>query len=560
MSKNILTSWQRFIGLLKLDKRDVFQVFYYAIFAGVVNLSLPLGIQAIINLMQGAQISTSWIVLVVLVTLGVAFVGMLQLMQIRIIENVQQKIFTRSSFEFAYRFPKIKMSELHNYYPPELANRFFDTLTIQKSLSKVLIDFPAALLQIVFGLLLLSFYHPFFIVYGILLLLLIYVVFKFTAQRGLDTSLDESKSKYQVAHWIQEVARSIVSFKLSGKTSHALDKNDTLVVGYLNARESHFRVLVLQFIQMIGFKVLVTGGLLMIGGLLVLNQEMNIGQFVAAEIIILLVINSVEKLILGLETFYDLLTSLEKMGQVVDKELEPQEGEKPFMENQSFTIELSDISYSVPEPKREIIANLDLTITPNCTILLRGKSGSGKNTLLRIIAGILEPDTGGVYVNGVSLKGMNLNYYRSHLGQSLPEESPFEGTILNNITFGDKETTNEQVYWALDKVGLTEYVKKQPEGLNTVLYPEGKQIPHTISKKIVLARSIVRKPKLLVLKDPLDQFNSEEADRILNFLSDSSNGWALLVVSENDKWIKKCSRIITMDKGRIINEIEGKDA
>lgn len=560
MSKNILTSWQRFIGLLKLDKRDVFQVFYYAIFAGVVNLSLPLGIQAIINLMQGAQISTSWIVLVVLVTLGVAFVGILQLMQIRIIENVQQKIFTRSSFEFAYRFPKIKMSELHNYYPPELANRFFDTLTIQKSLSKVLIDFPAALLQIVFGLLLLSFYHPFFIVYGILLLLLIYVVFKFTAQRGLDTSLDESKSKYKVAHWIQEVARSIVSFKLSGKTSHALDKNDTLVVGYLNARESHFRVLVLQFIQMIGFKVLVTGGLLLIGGLLVLNQEMNIGQFVAAEIIILLVINSVEKLILGLETFYDLLTSLEKMGQVVDKELEPQEGEKPFMENQSFTIELSDISYSVPEPKREIIANLDLTITPNCTILLRGKSGSGKNTLLRIIAGILEPDSGGVYVNGVSLKGMNLNYYRSHLGQSLPEESPFEGTILNNITFGDKETTNEQVYWALDKVGLTEFVKKQPEGLNTVLYPEGKQIPHTISKKIVLARSIVRKPKLLILKDPLDQFNSEEADRILSFLSDSSNGWALLVVSENDKWIKKCSRIITMDKGRIINEIEGKDA
>ncbi|WP_419212848.1 peptidase domain-containing ABC transporter [Maribacter sp. X9] len=555
MAKNILTAWQRFLGLLKLDKRDIFQVFYYAIFAGLVNLSLPLGIQAIINLIQGAQISTSWIILVVLVTLGVAFVGILQLMQIRIIENVQQKIFTRSSFEFAYRFPKIKMSELRNYYPPELANRFFDTLTIQKSLSKILIDFPAALLQIIFGLLLLSFYHSFFILYGLLLLLLIYVVFKYTAQRGLDTSLDESKSKYQVAHWLQEVARSIVSFKLSGKTSHALDKNDALVTGYLEARESHFRVLVLQFIQMIGFKVLVTAGLLLIGGLLVLNQEMNIGQFVAAEIIILLVISSVEKLILGLETFYDLLTSLEKMGQVVDKELEPQEGERPFTEAQSFTVELSNITYSVPELKRKILNDLNLNITPGCTILLRGKSGSGKNTLLRIIAGILEPDSGGVFVNGASLKGMNLNYYRSHLGQSLPEESPFEGTILHNITFGDKSTNNEQVYWALDKVGLTEFVKQQPEGLNTVLYPEGKQIPYTVSKKIVLARSIVRKPKLLILKDPLDQFNKEEARRILNFLSDSSNGWALLVVSENEEWIDKCSRIITMENGRIVNEI-----
>jgi len=554
MTKNILTAWQRLIGLLRLDKRDVFQVFYYAIFAGVVNLSLPLGIQAIINLIQGAQISTSWIVLVILVTLGVAFVGVLQLMQIRIIENLQQKIFTRSSFEFAYRFPKIKMSQLVNYYPPELANRFFDTLTVQKGLSKILIDFPAALLQIIFGLLLLSFYHPFFIIYGILLLILIYVVFKFTAQKGLDTSLSESKYKYKVAHWLQEVARSIVSFKLSGKTSHALDKNDELVTEYLDARESHFKILVLQFVQMIGFKVLVTAGLLLIGGLLVLNQEMNIGQFVAAEIIILLVISSVEKLITGLETFYDLLTSLEKLGQVVDKDLESQEGEKPFGENEGFNIELDEVSYKVPDRDKKIIDNVSLSITPSCTILLKGVSGSGKSTLLRIIAGILEPDSGGVFINEVSLKAVNLNYYRSYIGQSLPEESPFEGTILNNITFGDKSIPQEDIYWALENVGLTQFVKEQPWGLQTMLYPEGKQIPSTISKKIVLARSIVRKPKLLILKDPLDHFDPNEALKIINFLSNPENGWALLVVSSNLRWTDKCTRIITMENGRIINE------
>jgi len=436
MSKNILTAGQRLIDMLRLDKRDVFQVFYYAIFAGVVNLSLPLGIQAIINLIHGAQISTSWIVLVVLVTLGVAFGGVLQLMQIRIIENLQQKIFTRSSFEFAYRFPKIKMSELYNYYPPELANRFFDTLTVQKGLSKILIDFPAALLQIIFGLLLLSFYHSFFIIYGILLLLLIYVVFKFTAQKGLDTSLDESKTKYKVAHWLQEVARSIVSFKLSGRTSHALDKNDTLVTDYLEARESHFRILVIQFIQMIGFKVLVTAGLLLIGGLLVLNQEMNIGQFVAAEIIILLVISSVEKLITGLETFYDLLTSLEKLGQVVDKELEPQGGEKPFSEDEELIIEVNKVSYDVPGQNKKILDDVSIKLTPNCSVLLKGNIGSGKSTLLRIIAGIIEPSSGGVYVNNAPLQRIHLNYYRAYIGQSLPDESPFEGTLLNNITFG----------------------------------------------------------------------------------------------------------------------------
>ncbi|TSE05062.1 MULTISPECIES: peptidase domain-containing ABC transporter [Aquimarina] len=554
MAKNVLTAWQRLIGLLKLDKKDILQTFYYAIFAGLVNLSLPLGIQAIINLVQGAQISTSWIILVILVTAGVLFVGLLQLMQIRIIENVQQKIFTRASFEFSYRFPKIKMSELRNYYPPELANRFFDTLTTQKGLAKILVDFPAALLQIIFGLTLLSFYHPFFIIYGLLLLLLVYIVFKYTAKRGLETSLKESKSKYKVAHWIQEIARSIVSFKLSGKTNLALQKNDALVSEYLSARESHFKVLVIQFIQMIGFKVLVTAGLLLIGGILVLNQEMNIGQFVAAEIIIVLVIGSVEKLITGLESFYDVLTSLEKLGQVVDKDLEPQEGEKPFKTNEGFTVELDHVSYATPEGKRKILDDVSLKITESCTILVQGSNGSGKSTLLRLIAGLIEPNRGSIYINDVELRGINLNYYRAHLGQSLTEESPFEGTILENITFGDTDIPFEDVYWALEKVGLTQFVKEQPKGLKTILYPEGKQMSYTIAKKIVLARSIVRKPKLLILKDPLDQFDDQEVNRIMDFLTDSSNPWALVVVSQNNKWIKRCGRVINIENGKIISD------
>ncbi len=150
------TPLKRFYNLLKLDRRDVSQIFFYAIFAGLVSLSLPLGIQAIINLIQAGRVSISWIVLVVIVVIGVALVGILSLMQLRITENLQQKIFVRSSFEFAYRLPKIKFEELYNQYPPELANRFFDTISIQKGTSKLLIDFSTALLQILFGIILLS--------------------------------------------------------------------------------------------------------------------------------------------------------------------------------------------------------------------------------------------------------------------------------------------------------------------------------------------------------------------------------------------------------------------
>ena len=550
MSKTNLTTWKRFIGLLKLEKKDFMQILYYAIFAGVVNLSVPLGIQAIINLIQGARISTSWIVLVSLVTLGVGFVGVLQLMQIRILENVQQKIFTRASFEFTYRFPKIKMSQLHNFYPPELANRFFDVLSIQKGISKLVLDFPAAIFQITFGLILLSLYHPFFIFYGILLVLLIFLVFRFTGKAGLNTSIKESKMKYRIAHWIQEVARTLVSFKISGRTNLAITKNDKLVSKYLDARENHFRILRLQFIQMIGFKVLITAGLLIIGGLLVLNQQMNIGQFVAAEIIILLIISSVEKMIIGLENFYDVLTSLEKLGEVVDKELEPVNEDKSFAENASLTIELKNIGYATADGT-EILKDINLKIEPGDKIILDGPNGSGKSTLLKIIAGLLEPTSGKIYVNGISLQNINLNHYRSLLGQSISEESPFEGTLLENITFGDKTISQKEISEVLRDTGLIDFVKEQPKGLDAVIFPEGRQLPHTIAKKIVLARSIVRKPHLLILNDPLNQIDENEVERILNFLFSPNQNWSIIVTSQDRIWRKYANKKISLENGEI---------
>ena len=551
MTTKPLSPWKRFLGLIELERKDIYQIGYFAVFEGIVALSLPLGIQAIINLLQGAQISTSWIVLIFLVTAGVAFSGVLKLMQMRIIETIQQRIFTRASFELSYRFPKIKMTELRNYYLPELANRFFDTLTIQKGLSKILIDVPSALLQIIFALLLLSFYHPFFIIFGILLLFLIYIVFKYTAQKGLETSLQESKNKYKVAHWLQEVSRAVISFKLSGRTHLAMQKSDVLVDEYLHSRENHFKILLLQFKQMIGFKVIVTGGLLLIGGFLVLDQRMNIGQFVAAEIIIILVINSVEKLILGLESFYDVLTAIEKLGQVVDKPIESQKGEL-INPDSGLTIQLKEVSYKVDNRNDSILNNISLEINPNDRILINGESGSGKSSLLQLISGVISPTSGFIFVNNLSIKSLFINDYRANLGLSLTEETPFEGTIRENITFGNKNITDESIYDTFKNIGLTEFLELQPNGLNTILKPEGKQIANTIAKKIVLARAIVKQPKLLILEEPLDHFHEVESIKIINYLTDPSQPWSLIVVSNNMNWKKKCNKQLKLKSGETV--------
>lgn len=538
----------RFKKLIALDKKDIYQIFLYAIFAGVISLSLPLGIQSIINFIQAGKISTSWMVLVVIVVLGVSLVGILKIMQFRISENLQQKIFVRSSFELAYRFPKIKQSEYYNQYPPELANRFFDTLNIQKGVSKLLLDSSTALLQILFGIVLLSLYHSFFIFFGVILLLLLYFIYRANFEIGLTTSLKESKYKYKVAHWLQEIARNHISFKNVHAFEFSLAKNDAIVSEYLGYREKHFKVLKKQFIQLIGFKVLLTAGLLIVGGLLVLNQQMNIGQFVAAEIVILSIIAAVEKLFSGLELFYDVLTSLEKIGQVVDLEIEENNTNSKYSlaESTSFSIEAKDLTYTYPNSEHATISKVNLKIEAGEKVVLQGENGSGKTTLLRLLARLFEPTSGTVYINNTNSKLLSLEAYRSKIGFIALNESPFDGTIYENITNNNPEITLEQVHAVLEKVKLTENIKNLPKGLDTHLFPQGKQINSSVIQKIILARCIINNPKLLFLEEPIDKTDEKTAKEIIDFLTSPENHWTLVVIAKHPYWKEKCTKTISL--------------
>lgn len=545
---------KRLTNLLQMDKKDISQVFFYAIFAGLVSLSLPLGIQAIINLIQSGRVSVSWIVLVVIVIIGVALVGILSIMQLRITENLQQKIFVRSSFEFAYRLPKIKFEELYNQYPPELANRFFDTITIQKGASKLLIDFSTALLQIVFGIILLSLYHPIFIFFGIVLIFLLYIIFKFSYSTGLETSMKESKYKYKVVAWLQEVARNNFSFRKRSNFEFALGKNDKLVYEYLKYREKHFNIIKRQYSQLIIFKVVITAGLLLIGGYLVLNQQMNIGQFVAAEIIILLVIGSVEKIVVGLETLYDVLTAVEKIGQITDLETEVTHEITNEICYNNITLEAENLKYKFPDSPDFILNQVNLKIENEEKILLEGDNGSGKTTFMRVLCGLLEPTSGSFFINDDTYRKIDLEQYRSQIGTILSGETPFEGTILENITFKNPNISQEEIKWAIESVKLGNFIKSLPEGLDTKIFPEGRQLSSSDAQKILLARCIISKPKVLFFEEALDKMDARIAEEIITFLTAKENKWTLIVASKNKYWKEKCTRTITMQEGKIVND------
>jgi ABC-type bacteriocin/lantibiotic exporter with double-glycine peptidase domain len=175
---------------------------------------------------------------------------------------------------------------------------------------------------------------------------------------------------------------------------------------------------------------------------------------------------------------------------------------------------------------------------------------------LRLLSGIIEPTQGSIYINNLSLASLHLNHYRSQLGLSLSDETPFEGTLRDNLVFGNTQVKDTIIFEALEIVGLNQFLKEQTNGLETIIYPEGKQISYTIAKKMILARAIIKQPKIMILEDPLDQFNLNETLKIINYLTDIKRPWALIVVSSKKSWKKRCTQIITLEKGEIksINE------
>ena len=550
---NPITPWQRLARLLRVDKREIGHIYLYALVGGAISLSLPLGVQAIINLISGGQVATSWGVLIAFVTVGVGFTGALQVMQLALAENIQQRLFARSALEFAYRIPRISYDAASGRYLPELVNRFFDTMTVQKGLAKLLLDIPLALLQIILSLILLAIYHPFFIAFGIFLVLLLVLIFRFTGQRGLATSLEESSYKYKVAYWLEELGRNQGTFKMVGRTQMPLERTDELVGKYVGARKAHFKILLGQYSAMVVFKVVLTLLLLAIGGVLVMNEQMNLGQFVAAEIVILLLINAVEKIILNIASVYDVVTALEKIGQVTDIELERIGGLEILSTTADIGLEVrvKDLRYHSGWSERNVLEGLDLHLAPGEKVCLGGTTGAGKSTLLRIMGGGIPAAAGSVTLDGHPMTSLDLEHVRSLIGDSLSDEDVFSGSVMDNITVGRNWITEEQLIEACKVTGLFDQLAMLPHGLLTQLDPQGARLPRSLVKRIVLARGIIGRPRLLLLEDSLKDWETVQREQLLGWITDAERPWTLLIVS-NDKWVQeRCSRVLELTNGKL---------
>lgn len=542
--------FRRLIQLLKTEKKEIFYILFYAVVVGFISLVVPLGIQTTVELISGGVIFSSVYLMIGLVIVGVIVSGALQMIQISLVEFLQRRIFTKAAFEFAFRIPRIRLEALQKHYAPELINRFFDVMTIQKALPKLLIDLASAVIQILFGLMLISLYHPFFVFFGLILLTTLGLIFYFTGPRGLNSSIQESKYKYKVAQWLEELGRAIQSFKLVGSTELPLRKTDYNVNSYLKNRKIHFSVLLTQYSFIVLFKACIIGGLLILGTMLVVDRQITLGQLVASEIVIILILGAVEKIIMYMDVVYDLLTAVDKVGHVTDLPIERTGGyDFPKNSDEGFSVRLKDLKYKYKGANQYALNGIDLEINPGEKVCLTGSGGSGKTTLINILSGLYSSYEGVATINHFSLRDLDLTHLRDYVAKNISQEDLFDGTLLENITVGKVSETVQDAIEALRTVGILDEVNAMPEGLNTHLLSGGIGLSSSFCNKLILARCLAEKPRLLILNDLFHAVSKREKMELLTTLHKSKR--TIIYVSNDPLVMSTCDKVVLLKSGKV---------
>jgi len=542
---------RRLLSWMQTERRDLWVALIYSIAVGILSLVVPIAIQALVNTIAFGMLLQPLVVLVVIVFVALVFSGVLSIMRLYVVEVLQRRIFVRIGTDVVYRLLRVRIDGFDKGYGPELVNRFFEVVTVQKAGATLIIDGLSLAIQMVVGLAILAAYDPLLLVFDLFLVVALLIILFPLSSGALPTAVKESKAKYAMAAWLEELARHPTTFKSAGGQTYAVDRADKLTAGYLKYRTQHFRVLLRQSVGAVGLQALGTSALMAAGGFLVIEQRLTIGQLVAAELIVSGVLAAISKVGKQLENFYDLLAAVDKLGYFTDLPLEKSGPEDLPRLDSGADLELKHVTFSHEDRANNILEDVNWRIEAGSRIGLIAASGAGKSTALDIIYGLRLPQSGVIEFDGRDTRDLQLEDLRGQIAL-VRQPEVFQGTITDNIRLGDKEMSLDQVRYALTMAGLLDDVQLLPNGIQTELVTNGLPLSHGQVIRLMLARAIASRPRLLILDeilDPIDDFT--ECARLVESLFDRSNPWTLIVVSQRADVLGRCDVRYTLKQGII---------
>ncbi|TGL86409.1 ABC transporter ATP-binding protein [Leptospira congkakensis] len=532
--------------LIRMESKDVWIVFIYGIGIGILSLVVPVATSSLVNIVAFGVLIQPVIILTLLVVFFLGFAGAMQTIQIYVVEILQRRVFVRIATEFAVKFPKIRQDVLDKHHNPELVNRFFDTMTIQKSIHSLLVDGLSVVLTTVIGFVLISFYHPIFIVFSFLILFIggYWVTYRL-GKPAAENYIKISKEKYKVAAWLEEISRHSALFHSTFGSNFALDKADSFIRDYLYARKKYFFNYIRQIIGLVGIQALASAIVLGLGGYLVIHRQLTIGQLVAAELVIAKVLSDISKFGKQLDSFYSLIAAVDKINSVFHLPTIPVKTVEFEIPEGPIQVQLSGIHYSLTNGHK-IFNRFDLKVTPGKSIGISSNTPYDAHILLDLICGMRTPTSGIVEYNHQNIHEVSKEQIHSFTFLIRGNEI-FEGTILENIRVGREEISLIEIRQLLEELGIWETIQSLPNGIHTPLLTFGHPFDNIQTTIISLARAIIGKPKLLLIDENLDILPPHLLAACLKVLLQKNKNWTLLIVSKSSNVLSQMDQVLRLE-------------
>jgi ABC-type bacteriocin/lantibiotic exporter with double-glycine peptidase domain len=520
------------------ESGELWVIAAYGAAVGLLSLATPLAVSALVQSVGFSTVLQPLVVLTILLGAVLSFYSVLRALQAKVVELLQARLFLRVSGELAYRLPRVEFAAFDRAHGPELVNRFFDVLTLQKGAATLLLDGLALALQTIVGMLLLAFYHPLLLAFDVMLAGGLVIALVALGNGAISTSIDESKAKYALAAWLEELVRNSTAFRNQGGQAIALKHADRLGEKYILSRKKHWKILFRQIVATLAIKSIAHVALLGLGGWLVINRQLTLGQLVAGELVLTAVLTGVSKFGKQLETWYDVSAAADKLGHLLALPLE-REGGVDLRSSDAIAVQLQNVSFAYT-PEVVVLKRASVAIKPKAKVALVAATGIGRSTVLDLLYGLRRAPTGTVRIAGLDVREISLRSLRQRV-ELVRGVEVFEGTVEDNVRMGRDSLDRAAIHRALEVVGLTDEIAAMPDGIHTKLATGGSPLSPGEAQLLVLARAIVAEPGLLLIDQTLDRVFPHDRERLLSALLGPQAPWTAIVVSNDPVVIAHCS-------------------
>lgn len=534
---------QRLQQLIHLERQDIGTLLAYGIGIGLLSLATPIAVQALVNTIAFGALLQPLVVLTLVLLVLMSCSNTLVALQFYVVEMLQRRLFVRLFGETVNRLQNAAFASRDKQYLPELVNRFFDVVSLQKTAASLLLDTLGYVLQTLIGMLLLAFYHPMLLAFDLFLIAALYLILFVMGKKGIPTAIEQSRAKYVAVAWLESIAANPLFGKSRQGQDFVNNQSQRIAEEYLQACIQHFRILSRQNMGALILHTLANTSLLAMGGWMVIERQLSLGQLIAAELVVNAMFYGLTRLGKTLDNFYELVASLDKIGYLQDLPQETDRGNSAQHATSAYQIDIQQLTID-KSSHMDGINNLDLHLNPGDSLVI--SEGAERGTLLDLLFGLRSPCSGRISLDHHDLRDLSLGALRDNISLVRYVEA-MNISIADNVSAGRNLSLTE-IRTALEQVGLLEVVSALPEGLDTTLCSHGEPLSADEQLRLTLARAIAGRPRLLLIDKALDRLDPRWLARILDSLVSADASWTLIVISHDPIVIARCKR-----HGRILN-------